>query len=457
MKVKSNHYSLIIISRTILITLNSFILAWIYLNLNRPATLTFFFISLIYQTYSLIYYLNRINRDLSNFLIFLQENDTTLEFTKGTVNKNFSDFTINLSLINKKLQEARIGREQQHFYLRAVVEHIGVGLIVYNDRGNVEIINSSAKDIFGIQSLKEINKLTKLYPELMPVFAAKRKNTTTLIKLKKTKKDLQLTVKSSNFKLDDATITLVSFQNIKNELDIQEIESWRKLIKVQRHEIMNSITPITTLTTAIKRAFRNGEEQKKVNEIVTENIDDALNSVEVIEERSKGLINFIERFRSLTELPCPQLATFNVKKMAGHIGLLFSEELKTRNIIFLTQVQNEELSLFADEKLIEQVFINLVKNSMEAIHSGNGKIQISAFSQVGNVCIQVKDNGEGIKEEALDSIFIPAYSTKETGMGIGLSISKQIVQLHSGMIEVRSIPNEETIVEITFPEHSDHL
>jgi two-component system nitrogen regulation sensor histidine kinase NtrY len=254
-------------------------------------------------------------------------------------------------------------------------------------------------------------------------------------------------------RFDNRVIQLISFQNIKPELEAGEIDAWRKLIRIQRHEIINSITPITTLTTAIKRRFKNGEERRSLQEITDEFIEDALNSVEVIEERSHGLIDFMERFKSLTDVTRLKTGLFRMQKLVDHIAILFSREMNAGNIHMKADVTPGNLTLNADEKLLEQVLINLVKNSMEAIQHPGGEIFIKAFRNSQNACvIQVIDNGPGIEKTALESIFVPSYSTKENGSGIGLSITRQIVQLHNGTIEVRSTPGVETVVEIILPE-----
>jgi nitrogen fixation/metabolism regulation signal transduction histidine kinase len=407
---------------------------------------------LVFQSVSLIYYLNRVNRDLANFLVFLQENDTTLAFSQKKIENNFKGLTFHLNKINRKLQEVRIEKEQQYHYLQAVIEHVGTGLISYNENGDIELLNKSAKDIFGISNISNIKIIETQFPELSSIFRDINQMNPKLIKIKTQDRELQLTVKSSVLKFNDRIIKLVSFQNIKSELEGQELDSWRKLIRVLRHEIMNSITPITTLTTAIKRSFTNKARTKSLDEISTENIDDALLSAEVIEERSKGLINFVENFRSLTDLPKLKYAEFSAERMFESIKVLFANDFESKGINLITEVENNELSINADEKLLEQVLINLVKNSMEAIEETDGKITLRAYNQPdGTVSIMVIDNGKGIKHEDLENIFIPSFTTKETGTGIGLSISKQIIQLHRGTIEAISQPNKETWFKICLP------
>jgi two-component system, NtrC family, nitrogen regulation sensor histidine kinase NtrY len=445
-----NRFYLIIIIRVILITLNGLAMAYFYLKVDTyPATTLFFLILLFIQTYSLIYYANKTNRDLANFLISLQDNDTTLAFPRTRLDKNFRGLTDNLNKIILKIQQARIEKEQKHQFLQTVIDHIGIGLISFYTNGDIEFINKTAKKTLGITAIKNINSLGEKHAELLKYFSDVYKEDQGLIKINLENREIPLSIKTSEIRFNDNSIKIISFQDIQYELEAQELESWRKLIRILRHEIMNSITPITTLTTAIKRNLNWKGTRKPLNEINEENINDILLSADVIEERGKGLISFVERFKKLTELPKPKHIVFNIEKMFESIRKLFLDELIAKNITCTIDVQKDTLQIDADEQLIEQVLINLVKNSIEAIKHDNGIIVLSANKRpAGNIVIQVKDNGHGIKQEDIDNIFVPSYSTKENGTGIGLSISKQIIQAHHGTISVKSIPGKETVFEL---------
>lgn len=447
--VKNTRYSLVVIFRVILIMLNCFALIWMLTQTTRPATTLFVFILLLFQTGSLIFYHNRINRDLANFLIFLQENDMTLAFSKKRIERSFKGLIYHLDKINQKLQAARIDRERQFQYLQSVVKQVDTGIIAYDQEGKVELFNQAARELLGIHSLNRIDILVQRYPELASIITSGDKTTSSPVRIKVNGIDRILAIKSGSIGFDNRVVQLISFQDIRSELEARELEAWRKLIRIQRHEIINSITPITTLTTAIRRRFLNGKQRRNLQEITDEHIDDVLSSVEVIEERSLGLIDFVERFKSLTDVPKIKIGSFMLKNLVNHIDILFAKELKARKIHMSLNISPANLSLQADEKLFEQVLINLVKNSLEAIRHQDGKIVINAYRNTQNSCIvQVIDNGIGIDKAAIESIFIPSYTTKENGSGIGLSISRQIIQLHKGTISVKSEPGVETVFEI---------
>jgi two-component system, NtrC family, nitrogen regulation sensor histidine kinase NtrY len=449
--MKNNRYYFIIVLRIILITINCVVLVWFYMETQKPATTLLFLLLLIFQSTSLILFLNRINRDLANFLIYLQENDTSLVFSRYRVEKNFKSIMTSLNEINSKIQEARISREEKHQYLQAVVEHLDIAIFSFNESGNIEFSNQAARGIFGLNHFNHINKLTSKYPVFEEALHNPTPDLGNIIKINSEGNIWNLTVKITQLKIGNELIHIISCLDIKPELEKQELDSWKKLIRVLRHEIMNSITPITTLTTAIRRSFTSQKQRKDCTEITPENIDDAITSAEVIEERSKGLIDFVEKFKSITDLPQPSKHLFSVKDLFEKAILLQKWKLEEKNIETKIEMSSDDLQVNADEHLLEQVIINLIKNSIEAMdHDGN--ITLKAFqNDTNSVCIQVIDNGKGIAAEDFENIFVPSFTTKDSGMGIGLSISRQIIQLHTGIITVKSVLGKETVFEIVLP------
>jgi nitrogen fixation/metabolism regulation signal transduction histidine kinase len=451
--MKDSRYSMVILFRVILICINCLWLVWLYKLTGRPATTLFALILLILQTISLINYHNRILRVLSDFLVFLQENDTTLAYTKKSIEGSFKGLTYNLNKINEKIQVAGIERERQYQYLQAIVKQIDTGIIAYNQEGKVEIFNQAARDLLGIHSLSHIKTLSEISPELAEFMLSGNKIPDSPLVIRRNNSKYILAIKSGSLKFEDKLIRLISFQNIRPELEARELEAWRKLIRIQRHEIINSITPVTTLTTAIKRRLLKGKNHAEHMEITDEQFEDIIQSVDVIEDRSRGLIDFVERFRNLTDVPVLRIESVGLKRVMDRIAILYGKELSSKKINLTVGVEPENLIIKADEKLLEQALINLVKNSLEAIRHDGGTINIKAYRNMQNVnIIQIIDNGTGIDKVSMESIFIPSFTTKEKGSGIGLSITRQIIQLHRGSIEVRSTPGIETVFEIVLPD-----
>jgi two-component system, NtrC family, nitrogen regulation sensor histidine kinase NtrY len=450
--MKNSRYSFIIATRVIFISVNCFILVWLYMYTNRPVTTVFLLLTLIFQTISLIRYHYRILGDLSNFMVFLNEDDTTLAFSEKEVERDFNGLTKNLETLNRRLHDARVRQEQQYQYLQAIVKQVDTGIITFDGEGKIDLLNQSAREILGIHTKHNIHDIKVLYPELSEFLEPGNRSRVSPVKIRANGKEKVLSIKATALKMEDRVINLVSFQNIRTELEEGEFDAWRKLIRIQRHEIINSVTPITTLTTAIKRIFTTGKKHKSVHEISDDQIDDALKSVEVIEDRSLGLIDFMERFRSLTDIPVLKRDSFKIEKTFDRLSVLFKKNADDRGINLRMSAIPGDLTIIADEMLLEQVMINLVKNSLEAILGPGGEISVSACEMPEDkILIQVKDNGIGIDANILENIFVPAFTTKENGSGIGLSISRQIIRMHQGVIEVRSVPRGGTVFEITIP------
>jgi two-component system nitrogen regulation sensor histidine kinase NtrY len=247
-------------------------------------------------------------------------------------------------------------------------------------------------------------------------------------------------------------IKLVSFQDITNELDKKELDSWQKLIRVLTHEIMNSISPITSLTSVISGYFKKKDDEnpalpEKINHQI---ISKTLSGLNTIEETGKGLLNFVDKFRSLTSLPKPNLSKFNIDSLFRKCKLLMESGI-SNDIKINTSVYPEDIALVADYAQIEQVLINLIKNASEALsNKKNGTIHLKALYSEQDIIIQVEDNGIGISSDIIEDIFVPFYTTKENGSGIGLSLSKQIMQNHNGTISVNSASNKGSMFTLKF-------
>jgi len=263
---------------------------------------------------------------------------------------------------------------------------------------------------------------------------------------------LHLSIKASELRINDRHIKLVSLQNIKPELDAKELDSWQKLIRVLTHEIMNTITPITSLSSAIAVLFQHNNKVKPVSELDDELIVETVEALNLIEERGKTLISFVDKYRRLSRLPQPIFKPVSIAELVQTAYMLMASELKQRNITTSMEIAEADMNVNVDAGQINQVLINLIKNSMEALaNTTEPRITIRAIVDNDNrSLVQVIDNGKGISDEIMDAIFIPFFTTKEEGSGIGLSLSRQIMRLHGGTITANSIPHRETVFTLIF-------
>ncbi len=424
-------------------------------TLNDPtmivttALLGFVVILVLLELYRFI---SRTNRKLTRFLESVKYSDFVSAFNADNeLGTSFRDLNVAFNDVLEAFRKARSEKEEHLQYLNTIVEHVSTGLISYDTEGNVQLINATAKRFLQVENLRNIEELiesqSRLYKVLFDLPAGK----STLYRIEG---DIQLSVHATNIILRGKQIKLVALQNIQPELQKKELEAWQNLTRVLRHEIMNSITPIASLTSTMKDILMEDLQEKGDQfELPEDAVEDLQEGLRTIEGRSQGLIRFIDAYRDYTSIPLPKIKTIGVKQLLEHVTNLLKIELRKARVEIAVNVIHEELTIQADEELIEQVLINLVKNAIEAFEPDHPDPTIRVDSVVNendNVQITVEDNGKGIIREALDQIFIPFYSTKTTGSGIGLSLSRQIMQLHNGTLTVDSEPHKYTIFTLTF-------
>lgn len=409
----------------------------------------------VYLVFSLIRYVETTNRHLTSFLESIRYSDFSRSFQVEGLGKSYDQLKSSFNSVITEFQNIRSEKEEHFHYLRNVVQHIGIALIAFQRDGKIELINTAAKRLFQIDYLNDIYSLEKVSEDLVTTLLLLKSGESTLIKINIDDEFLQLSVYATEFKLKDQAITLVSIQNIQAELEEQEMKAWQNLIRVLTHEIMNSITPISSLASTVNNMLLEMDEslkEKFPQEFDTGTINDIRDAINTIHNRSEGLIHFVESYRNLTQIPTPDFKRVLVLDLFQNIELLMESELAEKSIDFISSVDPESLDVSADQKLIEQVLINLIKNAIHATTGKAGsKITLKAnMDERSRVMIQVIDNGTGILEDVLEKVFIPFFTTKSKGSGIGLSLSKQIMRNHGGTLSAYSIPNRETGFTLKF-------
>ncbi|PKP34697.1 MAG: ATP-binding protein [Bacteroidetes bacterium HGW-Bacteroidetes-17] len=447
-----NQFNFRIVFRIILIGLTSILFSWsLYQEHLQIARFTFLGLFIL-QIFMLINYIKNSNRRFARFMELIKNQGLMERFEQ--INAGDSNEKLN-QLYNEIIQliaNSKLEKEGEHLYFLQTLEIIGTSIISVDEHGKIDLINKAARELLNIENIRTINQLRELYPDFVAHMDNLKNNEQSLFKLKVGSEMLMLNISCSCFKNQDKNLRLYSFQNISTELDNEELDAWQKLIKVMRHEIMNSITPIHSLTNTIIRLLSDNKKAKTIDQLSSETIEKALEGLNAIDKRNQGLLKFVESYRNLTKIPLPVFEKVEVSALFDSINILFSEELKSKGIKLISIISTTELILTVDEKLITQVLINLIKNSIDALSGiDNGQIIIEAFRTDKNeVLIQIKDNGIGISKDEIDKIYIPFYTTKENGSGIGLSLSRQIVRMNKGSISVQSIPGKETIFSLKF-------
>ncbi|MGF1585090.1 MAG: PAS domain-containing sensor histidine kinase [Bacteroidales bacterium] len=443
-----------IIIRTALILINCIAAACVIAFYKDYLLLANLIILLGIQIWLLIKSLNQINYTLAGFFESLQMEDMMMAYKGNIQSASFERLNRSLMKISRQIKNSRLAEMEQNQYFKVVTEHVNVGLIAFDQNGKVEMFNQTASGITGIKSLRNLAGLIEKIPEMALILQKIKPAEQKLIKLKIGSEDVPVAVRISEIKFRERYLKLVSLQNIREELDEKELESWQQLIRILTHEIMNSVGPIISSIETIS-GFLSDEESlkpKPVEELNNEIIGDTIRGMQIVKERSLGLREFVDNFRSLTILPQIALENISIEEMMAEIKFLMHDQLKKNDIILNTRIFPANMEFQADRKSIMQLLINLINNSVAAL-SGINKKEItitSFFGTGGQAIIQITDNGKGIDPEIREKIFIPFFTTRENGSGIGLSLSKQIMRQHGGKITVQSAPGEGTTFSLIF-------
>ena len=400
-----------------------------------------------YQVFELIRFINRSNQELAQFALAVQYRDFSQHFNEGS-QASVQELRRAFNTVNKTFKELNFEKEAQYQYLAKILDLVNTGILSYDAGGEIRWMNESLKKMLGIPYLKNIHSLLNrdatLHNHLLLLKAGESK----LIDLagREPKKVL---LSATNFRIENEVFTIVAFQNVGQALEETETQAWQKLLRVLTHEIMNSIAPIASVADTLrKRLVQVGVSQQPGAELT----EDLAAGIEVIRNRSENLLRFAETYRHLNKISQPQLSDVYVRNLLETVEILLEQKLLQQGIDLEIILRDPDLQVKADAGLIEQVLLNLVLNATEAVATQpEPVIRISSYLfENQRVVIEIADNGRGIPPEMLDKIFIPFFTTKKTGSGIGLSLSKQIMQLHKGNLTVKSVENQGSIFRMSF-------
>ncbi|MCP9291791.1 sensor histidine kinase [Gracilimonas sediminicola] len=397
------------------------------------------------QVIALIKYLERTNVLLTRFLEAIRYSDFTGAFRNHGLGSNFDDLNAAFSDVIEKFKEERSKKEESIRYLETVVQHIGIGLVCFNGKGEVVLLNTAAKRLFKVATLRTLDSLKNISGSLYKTVKKQKGGNRSLIRVTIQNETLQLAMYATEFRMRDEAYKLVSFQNIHTELEEKEMEAWQNLTQVLAHEIMNSITPISSLSGTVKMLLEeNMVPQEHHVELNQETIEDVTDALTTISNRSQGLMRFVNSYRDFTQIPEPSYELFKVKEALDRTASLMKTEAAKEGIQIKVEVDPESLEFTADPHLVEQVLINLVKNAIRVLSDQEDGVILmkGGIEESGKVIIQIQDNGPGVKKAMKEKIFIPFYTVgsngKSKGSGIGLSLSRQIMRLHGGSLILNS-------------------
>lgn len=428
-----------------------FLAVWLYYSQELWLAPGILVLVVIILTGEMIYYVNSINHKLARFLDSIRFTDFSSSFTSDSkMGGSFREVNLAFNEVMEVFKQTRAEKEEQMLFLQVIIQHINTGIISFNTNGKIGIINNAAKHLLQIPQFRDIKDLGKLSPKLLKEVTEMKPGQRISFKVNNS---LHLIVQSASLKMGGQSWTLLSLQNINAELQSNELEAWQNLTKVLRHEIMNSITPISSLVESLRTILdEDSYVQKEGFLIKKDGFQDIQEGLDTIANRSKGLVTFVNAYRDYTNIPEPKKVLVEVQMLFENVTGLMREELKSHQIDILIEIIPAELEVLCDPDQISMILINLIKNACESIQNqADRMISLRAIGQgdMGTL-IQVEDHGSGIIPEALERIFVPFYTTKKTGSGIGLAISRQIMNLHRGSLSVSSVPGEKTVFTMSF-------
>lgn len=434
------------LGQVLLLCLTLFVFFYLLFATSSYASLTVVGVIFVFQVVSLIRFVEKSNRQVTRFLESIEYFDFSQSFTSGLKGSSFDELNAVFNRVLTRFRDIRMEKEENARYLETVVRHVGIGLIGFYENGEVALFNTAAKQLFDLAHLRNIENLSPISGALVERLKSLKPGRRDLLKVNYRGEMMQLSMHATDLRIHQRKLTLVSVQNISGELSEKEMEAWQNLIRVLTHEIKNSLTPIGSLASTVEELLGNTAENQG------EQADDIRDALRTIQKRSRGLLHFVEAYRDLTHIPAPEYKVIQIKELFTRVQRLTEGQVHSRNIRMHCTIDPPSLELTADPELVEQVMINLILNAVQALDGHPDPVVTldARLDNRGRVVFHVRDNGPGIDEDVLEQIFIPFYSTKPGGSGIGLSLSRQIMRQHHGDLIVESVPDEQTTFTMRF-------
>ena len=408
-----------ILGYIVLILLTSGAGLWLIFSLRGIIIGTWLLLCSLLQIGGLVRHLNSFNRKVRLFFDAIEDRDNTFRYPEENVHTEQQLLHRSLNRINTLLAQNQIDFQKQEHFFQSLLEQVPNGIIAWDDMGKIKIVNGAALRLLNCDSLTHLHQLELL--------------------LQQEENKKRFSISQNKMKLQNETISLLSIQDIDDELTNKESESWNKLSHVLTHEIMNTIAPIVSLSQTLAS--------------YPELSAKAIRGLHIIQEQSERLMEFTESFRHLSYLPQPEKQTFSLSDLLSELKELLSTDFKVNQIAFTIECLPESISILGDKKQLSQVFLNLLKNSMQALEGcsqGAGTLSIHV-EQKENIIIDIIDNGPGIPAEIQEKVFIPFYTTKTEGTGIGLSLCKEIIRRHDGHLFIEESQPGKTVFRIELP------
>lgn len=402
--------------------------------------------------FDLVYFVNGVNRKVAFFFDAIRNEDTTLHYAENVKPGSLHALHLSLNRLNRHIADIKLSNAYNEKFFHEMLKSSATGLMAVDENGYVEQVNDSALEFIGLPHIAHTDLLRQKNNELYEMLMQIGPGQSRTIKVLQGNELRLLSLKVALLNFGEKKYKLYSISDIKSELEENELDSWQKLIRVMTHEIMNSIAPITSLSNTLTAIFVKDGLPLPVSEVTEKHTANIIQGLEVIESTGRGLMHFVEDYRQLTKIPKPVFKSIDTVKWLNALQLLMKFRLDEENVKLSIQAKGSLHELIGDEKLLNQLMINVLNNAMDALKNVVQKkiVIILSESTAGKLKISITDNGKGIAPDEIDKVFIPFYTTKENGSGIGLSISRKIMRLHKGSISVFSKQGVQTTIVLSF-------
>lgn len=429
-----------LVALLVLLVISSTVLGWA-LSSARIHLAILLGIGITVEAVMIYFRLTRWNREVLYFFRALENDDNSMAYSSTHRNRFIDELHQHLNSLNESFREMKLSNEMREQYFSRILEQLSSGLMVVSKTGHINQINEEALRLLNLPQLTHTRALAQVYPELYGKIKVMKSLDRSEITLKERQRGLRkvigLQMVEINLKGED--VVVVTIHDLSAGMERKEIEDWIRLIRVMSHEIMNSLAPITSISTTLKEVWADHHSQGGAPSDAT--IRQTLKGLDAIAEQSEGLTTFFESYRVLSRIPDPVKKEFSVCKMFEKMETLMIQYKRDPDLLIKFECNYPDLKLEADEQMITQVILNLVNNAVQAVEGvAHAEISVSAAPQDKHIVLTITDNGEGIPSEIADEIFMPFFTTREKGTGVGLSYSRQVMAMNSGRVEFDSQP-----------------
>jgi nitrogen fixation/metabolism regulation signal transduction histidine kinase len=427
------------------------ILAWMIARTGWYVTIAIFAATAVAQVMMLMHFASRSGREVARFLDAIVFDDTSASFSALSSDNALADLGAAMTRVLDQLRSGRAEREEQAQYLQSLIAQVPVALVSVDERGMVQLLNLAARRLFeGV--CVETAQFSRYGEAFATGMESLKPGDSMIVRMDRRSGTLQLKAAATDVALGGARRRLISLQNIETELTAHELAAWQTVIRVMAHEVMNSLTPISSLAATARELVDEVLAALPPGDAHRASLADASEALEAMAKRSEGLLHFVQNHRRLTKRMVTKVEILAVRRVFARLQRLLAAELAARNVQLELRVEPETLELPADSELLDQALINLVRNAMEALRDEpDGRIMLSAFQESGgHVVIAVADNGPGVAADQREKVFVPFFTTKRQGSGVGLTLVRQIATVHGAAVSIGETAGGGATVSLRF-------